>query len=236
MRGTDAGRAATAMVWSGLVAGTAGWLLLAAGAGKLTSDRRAFRNTLAAGDILPAWIRPALTAGVAPAELIVGIAVLTVPAAYDLIPAGLLFGAFAAFQVLLLARRLPTDCGCYGRIRLIRYGPWTVAAYGLLAMGSFAAAITGGAEPLLLRLVGGAALAVAVLGVLGARWTERRARFPYAEVLYVRRRLAGDSDAVARQAVASDFGFHVRATYRLVPRDRAMWLMFQARRQHRRPA
>ncbi len=217
------------MVWTAVGAGTAGWLLLTAGVGKV-SDWPAFRRSLGEGYILPAQVQALLAAVVPPLEIVLGAGALMLPGPGTLIPAGLLCAAFVAYQTLVLRRGSGADCGCYGRIRRVRYGPWSIAAYTAVGAGAITSGILGGPGPVLWRTVGGAALAAVILLLLGARATEGRSGFPYAEVFYLRRRTAGDSDAAARAAVAEEFGFSgVGPTYKLVPRGRALWLVLAAR-------
>jgi len=223
------------MVWSTLSAGTAGWLLLAAGVGKV-SDWSSFRRSLGDGRIVPERVQPVLAAVVPPLEIAFGLGSLVVPDRWTLIPAGILFGAFAAYQAEVLRRGNTAECGCYGRIRNVQSGPWTIVAYAVLAAAAIASGVVGRWEPVLLRTEGGAALAAAALLALGARRSERRSGFPYAEVYYMSQRLAGEPDGPARQALAREFGLGVAATYKLVPRSRALWLVLTARFKEKRQA
>lgn len=216
------------MVWSALGAGTAGWLLLAAGTGKV-SDWPSFRRSLANGRIIPEPVQPLLAGAVPPLEIAFGLGGLVMPGVLTLLPAGVLFCAFAAYQAEVLRRGNAADCGCYGRIRNVQAGPWTIVGYAVVATAAIASGVGGGWNPVLLRTLGGALLAAAALVAFGARSSEQRSGFPYAEVYYMSQRRAGESDGPAREALAREFGLGVAATYKLVPRSRAFWLVLSER-------
>lgn len=217
-------------MWGALGAGAAGWLLLAAGAGK-ASDWPAFRRGLTEGRLLPPWAIPPIAAVVPPLELLAGLGALVAPGPRTLIPAGVLFGLFAAYQAEVLQRGNTADCNCYGRLRHVAPGPGSILGSVVLATVAIAVgegAGTAGGLPL--RVIGGALLAGAYLLTFGrGRSAGHFSGFPYAEVHYVRHRLAGEPDMVARAAVAQEFGLGVGATYMLVPRAKAWWLVTEAR-------
>lgn len=217
-------------MWGALGAGAAGWLLLAAGAGK-ASDWPAFRRGLAEGRLLPEWAVPVVAAIIPPLELLAGLGTLAAPGPRTLIPAGVLFGLFAAYQAELLQRGNAADCNCYGRLRQIKPGPTSILGSVVLATVAIALGEgAGSAGGLGLRLVAGALLAGAYLIAAGrGRASGHWSGFPYAEVHYLRHRLAGEPDAAARAAVALEFGLGVGATYMLVPRTKAWWLVAEAR-------
>lgn len=217
-------------MWGALATGLGGWCLVASGAGKLTawSD---FQGGLVAGGIVPKRLAPALSAVVPPLEVAVGLAVLALPRPHVLEAAGLLFLLFAIYQGELLARGSPADCHCYGRLRHVPPGPALAVANALLAFAAFALALgAAGTGPLLPRLLWGA-VAAALYLILAGRSQPRTglSGYPYAEVRYVERRLAGDPDRVAREFVANEMGLRLQFTYLLVPRHKALWLVLRAR-------
>lgn len=217
------------MHWNALGAGISGWLLLAAGAGKV-SDWGTFGRGLGDGRVVPKALQPVVTALVPPLEILFGLGCLVQPRLYTLAPAGLLFVAFAAYQAEALARGTGADCGCYGRLRKVQAGPWSIVAYAVLAAAAVAAGFATGPDPLPLRLLGGALLAAALLIALGVRSPGAGPTgFLYAEVYYVQRRQAGENDRQARLALAQEFGLGVPSTYKLVPWHKAVRLVLRAR-------
>lgn len=216
-------------LWGALGAGAAGWLLLAAGGGK-ASDLAAWRRGLGEGGIVPPWALAVVAVLVPPLEVVVGAGALVAPGRWTLLPAGVLFALFAAYQAEEVQRGRPADCNCYGRLRRVEPGPPAILANALLAAAAVAVAEGGDAGTLPVRLLGGAALAAAYLLCVGrSRPASGWSGFPYAEVAYVRHRLAGTPEAEARAAVAQEFGLGVGATYLLVPRHRAWRLVAAAR-------
>jgi hypothetical protein len=217
-------------MWGALAAGVVGWVLVAAGAGKLTGWAE-FRRGLEAGRLLPGPLAAAVAVVLPPAELAAGGLVLLAPQPRALAAAGLLLTAFAVYQAELRQRGGDADCHCYGRLRHVPPGPAAIVANA--CMGFFAFALAAGAlspGSVVLRLGGGAALAAAYLLALGRSHPRVGfTGFPYAELRYVEHRLAGESDAAARQAVAREFGVGVHATYLMLPRYKTWWLVLRAR-------
>ena len=210
--------------------GLVGWILVAAGVGKLTGWRD-FRSGLARGGLLPEPLALVVAVLLPPAECAAGALALLAPHARALIVAGALLTAFAVYQAELMQRGDTSDCHCYGRLRQVRPGPAMILTNALLAFLAFAGALGAlGPEHLRTRLLGGALLAVLYLLVAGrSRPREGYSGFPYAELRYVEQRLAGVNDASARAALAKDMGLGVQATYLLIPRYKAWWIVLRAR-------
>jgi hypothetical protein len=217
-------------VWGALATGMLGWTLVASGAGKLSAWGD-FRSGLAKGGIVPRWLVLPIAGVVPPAECAAGVVVLVAPSPRPLAVAAVLYLLFALYQSELLQRGSPADCHCYGRLRHVPPGPGVAVANALLSFAGFALALgalsTGSLLP---RLLWGAAAAAAYLLLAGrSRPRAMFSGYPYAELRYVERRLAGDSDLAAREAVAKEFNLGVHVTYLLVPRRKAWWLVVRAR-------
>ena len=212
-------------------AGLLGWTLLASGGGK-ASDWAAFRQGLQQGGVVPRALVPAVAAAVPPLELLGGAWVLVHPGHVALRLCGALFLLFAMYQAEQL-RQGPgaADCHCYGRLRRVPPGPGVALANALLAFLAFGASFGAwGTGSLFGRLIWGAAATAAYLLVAGRSQPRQGLRgYPYAEVRYLERRLAGETDQAARQALARDLGVRPHVTYLMIPRHRAWWLVLRAR-------
>ena len=216
-------------MWLAAVTGALGWLLLASAVGKAT-DANDFREGLERGRLVPQRLVAPLAVALPTLELACGLAVLFHPASADLACAGALYGVFAAYQAEVLQRGGDADCRCYGRLRSVAPGPAAVLGNALLSTAAVALAVHPAAGHAGVRLLVGAAAAVAYLGVLGrAAPPAGMSGYPYAEVCYLEARRAGRPDAQAREAVAAAFGLDVSASYLLVPRARAWRLGLRAR-------
>ncbi len=216
-------------MWLAAVTGALGWLLVASAVGKATAASQ-FREGLERGQLIPARLVRPLALLLPPLELGCGLAVLVHPGAAALTVDGGLFGVFAAYQAEVLQRGGDADCHCYGRLRSVTPGPAAVLGSALLSTAGLAAAFTPPAGLTWVRLLAGAVLAVAYLGVLGrAAPRVGMSGYPYAEVCYLEARRAGQPDAQARAAVAAAFGLDLPSSYLLVPRTRAWRLGLQAR-------
>ncbi len=210
--------------------GLVGWVLLVAGVGKLTGWRD-FRSGLKRGGLLSGPLALVVAVLLPPAECAAGLAVLLMPHPRALIVAGALLTAFAMYQAELMQRGDISDCHCYGRLRQVPPGPAMIVANALFGFLAFAGAV-GALTPdhLKTRLLGGALLAVLYLLVAGrTRPREGFSGFPYAELRYAEHRLAGEDDATARAALGKDMGLGVQATYLLIPRHKAWWIVLRAR-------
>jgi hypothetical protein len=212
-------------------AGLLGWTLLASGGGK-AGDWAAFRGGLQQGGIVPRALVPAVGAVVPPLELLAGAWVLIHPGPAALRVCGVLFLLFAMYQGEML-RHGPgaADCHCYGRLRQVRPGPGASLANAALAFSAFGASFGAwGTGSLAGRLLWGAvATALYLLAAGRSQPKQRIGGYPYAEVRYVERRLAGERDQAAREALARDLGVRPHITYLMIPRYRAWWLVLRAR-------
>lgn len=212
------------------VLGLVGWILVVAGVGKLTGWRE-FRKGLQDGGLLRGPLALVVAVLLPPAECAAGVVVLLAPHPRPLMVAGALLTAFAVYQAELMQRGNTSDCHCYGRLRQVPPGPAMIVANALLAFAAFAAAL-GALDPqhLRTRLVAGAVLAALYLLLAGrSRPREGYSGFPYAELRYAEQRLAGADDATARAALAKDMGLGFGATYLLIPRHKAWWIVLRAR-------
>lgn len=211
--------------------GLLGWTLVASGGGK-TSDWGAFRRGLQQGGVVPRVLVPGVAAVVPPLEILSGVWILGHPGVTALRLGGALFLLFAMYQAELL-RRGPgaADCHCYGRLRHVPPGPGVSLANALLAFLAFGASYGAwGTGSLPGRLAWGAVATALYLLAAGRSQPHQGLRgYPYAEVRYVERRLAGDSDRAAREALGRDLGLRPEVTYLMIPRWRAWWLVLRAR-------
>jgi hypothetical protein len=217
-------------VLASLSAGLIGWTLLASGGGK-ASDWGVFRRALEQGGVVPRWAAVPLAAAVAVAEIAAGGWVLLRPVPRALQLAGLLYVLFAMYQAELVRRGQPNDCHCYGRLRRVPPGPGVALANALLSFLAFGASFGAwGVGTLLGRLLWGAAAAAVYLLLAGRAQPRTGLRgYPYAELRYVERRLAGAGDREAREALARDLGVRAPVTYLMIPRHKAWWLVLRAR-------
>jgi hypothetical protein len=140
---------------SGMTVLTALGAILLSAAGTAHAARpRAHRAVLRAHRLLPPASTAFVAAATAAAEVLVGLAVLSVlltaPAAVVLPAAAqaTLYCAFAGYAAVLRIRRPGVPCGCFGAEQV----SWAVVARAVaLAAGSAGCAVLGAAEPVLHR-------------------------------------------------------------------------------------
>ncbi len=218
--------------WGTMALGLAGWLLLAAGVGKLLAWPT-FAAAMAEDQFVPSVLRRPFALLLPVLEVLGGALVLFTPSRSLLIAVALLLTVIAAYESERLWRGAP-DSLKFGRLRRVHLSPAVVVVDAVLAGGLLATA-TGWAPGLLHeRLITGFVMCAMYVGVVGLwRWRPGAERTASAETAYLREHLMGRTDDEARARVAQELRIPVDHTYLLLPPLDAWWLRV---RNPRRPA
>ncbi len=218
------------MLWGAMATGFSGWLLVAAGAGKISAWSE-WTEACGEDDTFPQVLRRPLRIVWPTLELLAGVLVLLYPHRDELLAGGLLLTLVAWHQSERMQQGRDPDSHAFGRIRRVRLVPAVVAMHTVLAFSLFATALAWNPGPLGARLGHGLFLCAVYLLVAGLwRWRPEEAGLPDAERRYVEERLAGRSDVEARQVLAEKYGLRLSATYLLIPAQEAWWLLWKAGR------
>lgn len=156
------------MGFVGVVAGVAVAAVLAVSGIAKLFDRVGTREAVA-GLGVPTWLVPVVTAGLAPAELVVaGVVLVPATAVAGLVLAAALLLAFTAVVVAALRAGRRPACRCFGRVGAAEVSGRTVRRDGaLLALTLLAlSALAGGDRPAGGPAVGAVVLGLAVAAVL----------------------------------------------------------------------
>lgn len=209
--------------WGTMALGLAGWVLLAAGLGKLLSWPVLMAAASRDG-LVPGRLRRPLTVVLAALEVMAGAMVLLAPSRRLLVAVAILLTLIAWYESERFRRGEP-DAMKFGRLRRVYLSPGVVVMDAVLAGGLLATATGWSVGVPSERLITGAVLCALYVLVIGLwPWRPSPERTLEAETIYLRERAAGQTEAQARAQLASELHLTVDETYLLLPALDAWWL------------